>query len=961
LDRLTFVFTDIEDSTGTWEREPEAMQSAVAHHDAITADAMARCGGRVYKTMGDGMCAVFPRAADAIEAARLVRGRMSAASWPTAEPLRVRIAIANGDADFRRGDYFGPGVNLVSRLLSLCRGGHTLLAGDAANEAPSPDLKRHGWYRLKGIADPVEVGELVAGSGAGTPPPDGEKAYRVVRIGDRWRPLRDIPNNLTPERDLFIGREAALQELAERFEGGARLVTVLGPGGIGKTRLVRHYAADWLGEWPGGVFFCDLSEARSLEGIHFAVSMALGVPLGRGDAGEQLGHAIAGRGACLVVLDNFEQVQAHAAATVGRWLDQASEACFIVTSRERLRVRGENVFALEPLETTHDAMALFEARAREHRPEFAVDESNRAVVAEIVRLLDGLPLAIELAAARVLVLSPAQIVERMHDRFTLLAGARGVAARQATLKAAIDWSWTLLTEWEQAALAQCAVFEGGFTLGAAEGVLRLPAGAPPIVDVIQGLVDKSLLHARPLASRLDIAEPFFGMYISIHEYASDRLREHGPAYCEEAERRHGRYFARFGTDEAIDALMTHGGILRRHRNAVELDNLVAACRRAIGRDDANTAAACFLAAFAVLEAQGPFTVADALGQSVARMTDLDPVRRSLVLAAVGHAMFSTGHPEAADTALRDALAFARDGRNRRAEIHALRIMAVQRHLTGRRDEASEHFDAALALCADENRAVRAVLFSNLANLQMEQGRMAEAQASYDAALALYRETGNRAAEGIALGNLGTLHHDLGQLDDARKAYEGALAIHGEAGSLMQRAITLGNLGLLAIQQGDRASAAAHYQTALDIHRRFGNRRGVGVILKQMGELAHAQGDLDAAESRYGEALAIFREIGNRRFEGGTLGDLGELMIGRGRLQAALDWIGQGEKIFREIDDPLSLAELLPAKGRALVGLGDTQGAQLALREAETIAARLGASPDSTLMHNVQRLREALRG
>ena len=246
------------------------------------------------------------------------------------------------------------------------------------------------------------------------------------------------------ECDSFVGRVLELRDLAARLDAGQRLITVLGPGGTGKTRFVRRYGRAWLGDWPGGVYFCDLSEARSLDGIFFAVASALDVPLGREDAVVQLGHAIAGRGRCLVILDNFEQLVLHAAATVGRWLDRAPDAAFVVTSRERLHVPGEEIVPVEPLPLDNDAIELFASRARAQRSGLRRERLQPRAVVEAVRLLDGMPLAIELAAARVRVLSPAQLVERMRDRFALLAGARGAAARQATLRAAIDWSWELL-------------------------------------------------------------------------------------------------------------------------------------------------------------------------------------------------------------------------------------------------------------------------------------------------------------------------------------------------------------------------------------------------------------------------------------------------------------------------------------------------------------------------------------
>ena len=432
------------------------------------------------------------------------------------------------------------------------------------------------------------------------------------------------------------------------------------------------------------MYFCDLSEARSLEGIHFAVALALGVPLGSSDATLQLGHAIAGRGRCLVILDNFEQVTAHAAATVGTWIDRAPQACFMVTSRESLHLGGEVTFAIEPLDSERDAMVLFEVRARAQRAGFALDERNRPLVAQIVTLLDGMPLAIELAAARLRVLSPAQILERLKDRFALLAGARGVAARQATLRAAIDWSWDLLSPAEQSALAQCATFDGGFTLQAAEAVLELPISATSTLEVVQSLVDKSLLRlwSPRSATRFDIAEPYFAMYLSIHEYASEKLHALGDLVREAVEQRHGRYFATFGTEAAVRSLYTHGSVARRRRLALELDNLVTGCRRAILRKDPDTAAACYLAAWAVLEAQGPSTLGVELGRQVDALQGIDARQRVFVKTAVANALGMCREIVSAEAMQSEALEVARQAGELRAEGFALRQLAIDRHRSG---------------------------------------------------------------------------------------------------------------------------------------------------------------------------------------------------------------------------------------------------------------------------------------
>ena len=550
------IFTDLVDSTRLVERLGDAEAARVwAEHDRCARALMQVHDGREIDR-SDGFFLLF---ADVVQAAGFALAYHLALADLALE-ARVGLHVGavtlreNGPEDVARGakrtEVEGLAKPFAARVMALARGGQTLLSaaarralGDALPAGAG--IESHGHYRLKGVDTPVEVFELgVRGPCAFTPPSDADKAYRVVRAGDLWRPLREVRHNLPAERDAFIGRTAELHALAQRLDAGARLLTVIGPGGTGKTRFVRRYGWAWLGDWPGGVCFCDLSEARSLDGVLRAVAVALDVPLGKDDPVVQLGHAIAGRGRCLVILDNFEQVLVHAAATVGRWLDRAADAAFVVTSRERLHLTGEEVFPVEPLPLEQEAIELFSARARAQRPDFVLDATNRAAVAEVVRLLDGLPLAIELAAARVRVLSPAQLVERMRNRFALLAGVRGAAARQATLRAAIDWSWDLLTPWEQAALAQCSVFEGGFTLDAAEAVFELSAWpeAPAAMDAVQALVDKSLLRTwnRADAGRYDLEEPHFGMYLSIHEYAAEKLKASRPGALGLAEERHGR-------------------------------------------------------------------------------------------------------------------------------------------------------------------------------------------------------------------------------------------------------------------------------------------------------------------------------------------------------------------------------------------------------------------------------------
>ena len=1007
---VTFLFTDIEDSTRLWQTSPEVMQETLARHDAILRRDIESYGGSVFKTAGDAFYAAFPAPAHGLEAALALQKALFAEPWPEATPIRVRIAMHTGEAQLRDGEYFGPPLNLVARILTITRGGQTLLSratADLVGDAHLDDaeLESHGFFHLKGVDEPIEVLELgVPGQCAFAPPQDVDSVYRVVRLDEIWQPVRAIRHNLPAERDAFVGRIDELRVIAGRLDGGVRLLTVLGPGGTGKTRLVRRYGWSWLGEWPGGVYFCDLSEARSLEGIHFAVASVLDVPLGKGDPTVQLGHAIAGRGHCLIILDNFEQVLTHAATTLGRWLDRASDAAFVVTTRERLHLPGEHVLALEPLSLEKDAIDLFVARARAQWFDFALTETNRSTIAEVVRLLDGLPLAIELAAARVRLLSPAQLVDRLQDRFSLLAGGRGTAARQATLRAAIDWSWDLLTPWEQASLAQCSVFEGGFTLDAAEAVLNLAPwpGAPSTLDAVQALVDKSLLRTWfPAAEgRYDIIEPYFGMYVSIHEYAAEKLKAIGPEAEREAEKRHGRIFARFGTEEALKELFRHSGVKHWSTLALELDNVVAACRRAVLRSDGESAVPTYRAAWEVLELQGPFALGVVLGAEVLALDGLALSLRSAALVTRARALHYSGRTQEAVTVLEQALVVAKELRDRHQEGRVLGHLGILARACGQMDEARIRFGAALAIHQEVgdrhsegftlgslailhfeqgrteeartyNEAALAIhrevgdrrsegrVLGNMGVLHLQQSRMEEARAYYEAAIEIHREVGNRRVEGFVLLGLGILHFDQGRMEEARRHFEAALAVHREVGDRPSEGIVLGNLGVLRIKQSRMDEGRAYLEAALAIHREVGARRHEGRVLGNLGDLHHEQGRIDDARPHYEAALAIARSVDDRLGEGVVLGNLGALLAGQGDLGDAREAFCEGEALLRKVGDRLELAKLLCARGLVEVNAHNLGVASSALAEAASIAVATKAGPDSELDREIVKLREAL--
>ena len=974
---LALLFTDVVDSTRLTQRLGDARAAQLwAEHDRKARELLAAHGVREVERT-DGFFLLFDRAVDAASFALAYHEALAELGMEARVGLHVGPVTLreNAPEDVARGakriEVDGVAKPISARVLALAQGRQTLLTSTArdalAGTIPGgAQIQRHGHYRFKGIEEPIEIFELgVRDRSPFAPPADADKAYRVVRSGDLWCPVREVRHNLPAERDVFVGRSAELRALAARLDAGVRLVTVQGPGGTGKTRCVRRYGSTWLGDWPGGVYFCDLSDAHSPHAIHFAVAGALEIPLGREDPAVQLGHAIAGRGRCLVILDNFEQVVEHAAATVGVWLDQAPAAAFIVTSREALHVRGEETFAIEPLPLAQDAIQLFALRARAQRPDFVVNDANRADVAEVVRLVDGLPLAIELAAARVRVLSPAQIVQRMRDRFTLLAGARGAAARQATLRAAIDWSWDLLAPWEKDAFAQCSVFEGGFTLEAAEAVIDLSPWreAPPVMDVIHALSDKSLLRTWIPAAhgRYDFDEPFFGMYLSIRDYAADKLEAGGGGTKAAAEARHGACFAAFGEDTAIEAMFVHGGVRRRREMALELDNLVAACRRAVVRGNGAVAAATLRATCDVLEFTGPYALGAALGAQVLAIEALDTPSRARALAASALALRRAGRTEESGVAFEQALALYRTLRNPHREAFVLLMLGNLRRDQGKMDDARELLESALAIArATGYRRAEGQALGNLGIIHGEQSRLAEARSHFEQALAIHREIGNRYIEGIETSNLGNVHRALGSFEQAKECYERALAIDREVGNRRDEGIVTANLGILNAGLGRRDEAQALYASALTIAREVGDRRFEGYVLGVLSTLLHEQGYVDEAMAHCEHALAIHRAVGNRHQEGVALGTLGELLAQLGRFAEARASLRTGDHLLREVGDLLGRATLLCGWASAEAAAGDIAAANEALASAALVLEDAGVGLDSEIGRRVVELRDQLK-
>jgi len=574
---ITLLFTDIEGSTRLWESEPERMAAALRRHDDLIRAEIEEAGGYVFKTVGDAFCAAFWTAEAAVASALSAQRALSSEDWATHRPLRVRMGLHTGVCEERDGDYFGPVVNRVARLEAVAHGGQIVLSGTTAeivsqslsNDAALRDL---GYHRLKDLGKPEHVFQLEA--------PFLEAEFPPLASLDN----PELPNNLPSVVNALVGRERELSAVRV-LVGSARLVTLTGAGGSGKTRLALQVAAELLDTTSDGVWFVDLAPVTDGTQIPAVVAAVLGLPDQCGpDLSEVVVDAL-GHQDTLILLDNCEHLVDAAAKFCEQVIRHCPRVRILATSREPLGIDGERVYRVPSLslppadaESTadlarSDAVRLFAERARLHDPGFRLDQQSAALVATLCRRLDGIPLALELAAARLSSMSLRQITERLDQRFRLLTGgSRNAMPRQQTLQATVDWSFGLLTPAERKLLSRLSVFAGGFDLQAAEAVcISASAGATDTLDVLDrlgSLVDKSLVIAdrTPESVRYRLLE-------TIRQYSAQELvRTAGDGEIQRVRDLHAAYFLMLA-QTARPALTGHDQAAWLRRLDLEWDNL----------------------------------------------------------------------------------------------------------------------------------------------------------------------------------------------------------------------------------------------------------------------------------------------------------------------------------------------------------------------------------------------------
>ncbi|MDQ6917459.1 MAG: tetratricopeptide repeat protein [Pseudomonadota bacterium] len=820
---LAFLFTDIQGSSRLWEEQPEPMRKAVACHDVILRSAVERNRGTVVKTTGDGLLASFRDPRDAIASAVEIQCATAEPGSTAGLALRVRCGLHAGVVESRDGDFFGSPLNRAARIMNAAHGGQVVVSQAAADLARGrlPDgvsLRDLGSVLLRDLSSPERVFQVAH--------PALRKDFPALRS------LESTPNNLPQQVTSFVGRERELAEVANAL-GSNRLVTLLGSGGIGKTRLALQAGADRIEDFADGVWFVELAQLSEASLVPQEVATVLGVKEQPGVSLTDTLISVAMEKELLLILDNCEHLVEACAELCQKLLAACAKVRILAASREALRLPGELAYRLPSLAspdpdsplssaalTQYAAVRLFIDRAVAMKPSFCVDSANAPAVASICHHLDGIPLAIELAAARVRSMSVEEVNDRLGQRFRfLIGGARTLRARQQTLRALIDWSYDLLSAAEQAHLGWLSVFAGGWTLHAAERVCAGDDAEDDVVlDVLTSLADKSLVLAeeRSGATRYRMLE-------TVRQYARDRLRASG----EEArlQARHLAYFLQLAED-AEPRLRGPEQQAWLERLETERENVRAALvwSAAVGGDTA-----------------GGLRLAGAIWRFWL-MRDYYGEGRDLlsgVLAAADGRQASTARAKALNGA--GALAWRQTDHPSARALHE-ESLATSRELG--------------------DRPGIAAALNNLGIVARSLGDYPAAEALYKESLAIRRELGDRVEIASSLNNLGNVAEVQGDHRAAQALHAEALAIRRQLGDRWGIASSLDNLGNVTVLQGDYPTGQAMHGESLAIHRELGHRSGAAFSLEGLAFAALALAAPGRAVRLWGAAERLRGEIGS---------------------------------------------------------------------------------------------------
>ncbi len=795
---VTFLFTDVEGSTGLWETAPEHMRAALERHDAILNGSVENHGGHVFSTGGDGLAAVFARSVDAVAAAAEAQAALSDEPWPPDARVRVRMGVHTGEAIERDGDYFGPAVNRASRLMSMAHGGQVLVshATEQLVEGSLPEplgLLDLGEHRLRDLSRPERIFQLNA--------PGCDAQFPPLRSLDATR------TNLPVQLTSFVGRDEDVKAVGALI-GEHRVVTLTGVGGVGKTRLALQVAAEELDVFADGVWLVALAPLGEPSRVVEALAAALGVDPAPGKTIEQAILDRVRTTAMLVVLDNCEHLLDEARRVVGVLAQGAPSLVVLATSREPLGAPGEQVVPLRSLDA-ESSVRLFAERAAAVDASFALGDADRDLVTHLCRRLDGIPLAIELAAARVRMFTPEELAARLDQRFRLLTGGRGAVERHQTLRAAIDWSYDMLADADRAVFDRMSVFRGGCTLLTAQAICS-DDGVDEIqvVESLSSLIDKSLV----VADRSRHATRYRQLE-TVRQYAEERLVASGAG--EVVRERHARYFEAFARD-AGRGLWSGDEVRWAQRVEADLDNVRAAVSWAVAAGETDLAMR--IAAALVTQAVGrpAWATASIAEQALSACGAHTHPLRAIVMGEAAWAAVRIGDVERAYTLLESSIDAQRQGARFTASVWTYAAMLFDRNRYSeqvaiqRAEEALRRAQAAGDVVGTV--ALRAAYAVSLIGWTE---RTDEARAGAEQALAEARALGQPSLIAMGLLALGEALVSGGQAERGLAMLRESREIATKISSTWQSVAALAALATLQAHHGDPLCAAIDLRELLE--------------------------------------------------------------------------------------------------------------------------------------------------
>ncbi|MDQ6766799.1 MAG: tetratricopeptide repeat protein [Candidatus Eremiobacteraeota bacterium] len=858
---MTFLFTDIEGSTERWESHRDAMADAVKRHDVLVRNAIESHGGYVFKTVGDAFCATFPRVSDAVAAALHAQRALVQEDFSQVGGLRVRLALHTGEASERDGDYFGPTVNRAARLLAVGSGGQMLLSGVTAHLA-QPALRSQtslsdlGTHRLKDLAQPEHIYQLCV--------PDLACDFPPLRSLEAHR--HNFPVQLTSLR----GRERDVEDVRSLLDGTA-LLTLVGAGGIGKTRLALQVGAELIDRYPDGVWFVELASLSDPELVVNIAAQVLNVAVPQNRSPIEAIVSALRRKRMLVILDNCEHLVAAAANLANAILTSCPDVRILATSRQGLGISGEIVHQVPPLavpEKTqtlkldealrYGAVVLFADRAAAADTKFALSDDTAPIVAEICRHLDGIALAIELAAARVKVLSIPHLAERLAERFRLLTGgSRAALPRQQTLRALIDWSYDLLAESEKMLFRRVSIFAGGWTADTASAVCsgdNIDNG--DVLELLASLAEKSL-------AVVDTTGPVerYRLLESTRAYGLELLTEKGERTGLAS--RHAECFAAVAreADEASKNLPAQPWLKRYEP---EIDNFRAALNWAITADNDPISGGTIAGNLGLLWWYGGRTEEGRRWTATA-LRGIDETAAPAVAARLWltSAVLNEGQGKL-EAGERARMLYESVG-DRRGAARALRCVGSALHHLARMDEAEVALRKALTDLREAGDAAEVVrcLFS-LSSTMWARGDIPTARQLLGETLAAAKALGDEAASAAYLFNLAELEFSQGGTEAAVRYASDALAIYVEVKNFRLVAIVQANLSIYRIALGQLSEARAEACEAIRWARETQYSYCMAIAIQHLALLLSFRSERHRAARLTGYVDAAYQKLGNRR-------------------------------------------------------------------------------------------------